>query len=159
MENTVEAINKSVNFLFYFILVLLYFVYVLKLRRAKVDFFCRIWTMFSIFYIALGTCNVMLHFIPQIIYGLPSMIVGDNVEAALRTTIKFSAFNALPNLIFWHNGLPYLEIPEWVPVEELAGLPPKEELAKKRKIWQTVCFCLVSHNFLIGACCFYALQH
>ena len=158
MEDYTIAVNKVVTLTFCFLIVFLYFSRVAPLRRVKVDLLCRAWAMLSAVHIALSVCTILLHYTPQFAFQMPSMIPADELEHTLYAALRSSALNALPNLVFWHNGLPYLEIPECVPAEELVGLPPKAELDKKRATWQAICLSFVINDLMIALVYFIALQ-
>ena len=120
-----------------------------KMRKLEISLLCQLWIVICLVSITNGFRFIIMYFLPKLIKTAPIMIDDKYIESTFTSTLRSAAINALPSLIFWHKGLPYLEIPPGVPEAELAGVSPPEVLTKKHITWQHICFSCVACNLVI----------
>ena len=154
-KKTMEGIFTA----FYLIVVLIISSrFVPKMKKAKINLFCRAWIVLSALSIANGYEIIMMHVLPKISQYAPAILNPKDIQLIFSGTIELAAIMSFPSLIFWHSGTPFIESKETIKEPEPRSEPTSDALAEQRVIWQRACFACVIYNVLIILISFIILE-
>lgn len=156
MSNS-EAFETAYRMTFYLVVLIMIFMLVPRLVRAKISALCIAWVVFSIFLMGSSYVSIATYLVPPMAKLMPPLSPAEQVNA-IKGAAHVVAINALPSLFFWHGGAPYRELPEELVKTMPEGYPSQEVIAAKREVWQKACFKCVYLDLIICLLGFIAIK-
>lgn len=154
---TEEGYQLVIVVSFFTMMLMLVFMLMPRLFKAKINPFCIIWIGFSVYAMSSNYITIVPYLVPEYSSKFTPLVEGDPINI-IKGAIQAAAFNALPSLIFWHGGTPYRELPEEIAKALPARYISQEEIAVKRAAWQKTCYLCVLVDLTICLLGFIAIK-